>query len=269
MYDPAYAGFFLRDVAGVIVNSPVHEGDQFLWNYSNASAAKYRTDISVGGPNAAGNPLIDGVFLDDPGPGTHQHPMQEYIENIQRAAHTAGMAPMELQALSNATFATIIEMRRKLTAQGKMMWMNGVDGADPFQLTYDDNCTANYGQCGWWHNPKPGAGCSAFFRQRCSNVSYGDINLGILRQGSWELSIATLLLLRQERGWIVSDWWQGTSSTVPLAWNDDLDRDVGTPTEKHCTEDSPDNMGVFTRQWSGGKVQVNCSDLSVALPNLY
>ena len=151
MYDEAYAGFFLRDKAGVIVNAQAHEGDQYVWNYSNASAAKYRTDVCIGGPNAAGNPLIDGVFLDDPGPGTQQHPMQEYISNMQRAAHTAGMTPTELQALSNVTYSTIIKMRQKLNSQGKMMWLNGVDNADPFMLTYDENCTADYGQCGWWH----------------------------------------------------------------------------------------------------------------------
>jgi hypothetical protein len=265
MYDEAYAGFFLRDKAGVIVNAQAHEGDQYVWNYTNASAAKYRTDVCIGGPNAADNPLINGIFLDDPGPGTQQHPMQEYISNMQRAAHTAGMTRTELQALSNATYATIIKMRQNLNSQGKMMWLNGVDNADPFMLTYGENCTADYGQCGWWHDPQPGAACAAFFQQRCDNASYGDVTLGVLRQGSWQLSIATLLLLRQERGWLVSDWWQGTSNITALAWVSDLDRDVGSPTEKHCAEE-PTRAGVFSRQWSGGKVTVDCSDLSVVLP---
>jgi hypothetical protein len=130
-------------------------------------------------------------------------------------------------------------------------------------LTYDRNCTAPYGQCGWWHQPTPGPACVAFFHERCDK-SYGSVDLGVLRQGSWQLTIATLLLLRQERGWVVSDWWQGTSSTVPLAWSDDLDRDVGVPSDQHCSED-PRQSGVFTRQWTGGPVRVDCNKLSVLL----
>ena len=158
-----------------------------------------------------------------------------------------------------------MQTREKLNKQGKMVWLNGVDNADPFLLPYDSDCAADYGQCGWWKNPSPGAGCAAFFRSRCANETYGSVDLGVLRAGSWGLSIATLLLLRQERGWLVSDWWQGTSSTVPLAWSDDLDRDVGVPSQRHCVED-PGQPGVFERRWSGGVVSVNCSDLSVHLP---
>jgi len=89
--------------------------------------------------------------------------------------------------------------------------------------------------------------------------------LGVLRSGSWELSIASLLLFRQERGWLVGSWWFPTSNTSALAWSDDLDRDVGVPTQPHCSEDQS-KPGVFRRSWTGGEVQVNCMDLSVVLP---
>jgi hypothetical protein len=52
---------------------------------------------------------------------------------------------------------------------------------------------------------------------------------------------------------------------VPLAWWDDLDRDVGAPEEHQCSEDGAE-PGVFRRRWSGGVASVNCSDLSVLLP---
>jgi hypothetical protein len=199
--------------------------------------------------------------------------MQEYVGNIKVAARQTGMTAAELQALSDATYRTIMELREQLARQGKMMWLNGVDNADPFPLTYDSNCTGDYGQCGWWHAPAPGPSCVAFFRERCGDADYGSAGLGtivrivllalcvsgvqseiveetraliltrltpdpeagretpsviisrpcwaciagVLRAGSWELSIATLLLLRQERGWLVTDWWQGTSATVCTA----------------------------------------------------
>ena len=81
------------------------------------------------------------------------------------------------------------------------------------------------------------------------------------------MTIASLLLLRKERGWFVTDEWRGTSSTKPLLqdWWVELNRDVGTPTQRQCSEDA-NQTGVFSRQWSGGLVQINCSDLSLMLP---
>ena len=96
MYDPQYAGFFLHDRSGKIINGPAGlllplllsaslclsfslslcfsvslslclsvsltrlsrtaEGDQFLWNYSNASAAAYKVDVVIGGAGGVGAP---------------------------------------------------------------------------------------------------------------------------------------------------------------------------------------------------------------------
>ena len=115
------------------------------------------------------------------------------------------------------------------------------------------------------HDPKPGPDCAAFFRSRCSESSYGSVDLGVLKAGSWELSIATLLLLRKERGWLVNGWWQGTSNSTPLAWSPLLDKDVGLPTEASCAEDVQ-HPGVFSRRWSVGEVRLDCADLSIILP---
>jgi hypothetical protein len=156
-------------------------------------------------------------------------------------------------------------MREKLHSQGKMVWLNGVDNADPFVLPYDSNCSAPYGQCGWWHTPTPGSDCVAFFRSRCTNMLYGNVDLGVLKTSSWELSIATLLLLRKEQGWLVSDWWQGTSNTTALAWSPLLDKDMGVPSDTSCTEDAQ-HPGVFSRNWSAGEVRLDCADLSIVLP---
>jgi hypothetical protein len=267
MYDPHYAGFFLHGKDGKIINHEAHEGDQFLWNYTNASAAAYKMDVVIGGPRGVGAPdgLIDGIFLDDPGPGTVMHPMQEYISNMEVTVRQNGVTMAQLQELATATYTMVEAMRHKLAGLGKMVWLNGVDNADPFVLPYDSNCSAPYGQCGWWHAPKPGRDCAAFFRSRCADPSYGSVDLGVLRSGSWELSIATLLLLRKGQGWLVSDWWFPTSNTTPLAWSPLLDMDVGTPSEASCVEDAQ-HPGVFSRKWSGGEVRLDCADLSIILP---
>ncbi len=265
MYDPAYAGFFLQDKNGQIINHKAPDGDQFLWNYTNASAVAYKRDVVIGGPRGVGAPngLISGIFLDDPGPGTLRHPMQEYISNIEATVRQNGLTMAELQHLAIATYNMVEAMRQKLHSQGKMVWLNAVDNADPFVLPYDSNCSAPYGQCGWWHAPKPGPDCVAFFRSRCTDSLYGGVDLGVLKTSSWELSIATLLLLRKEQGWLVNGWWQGTSNTTALAWSPLLDTDMGVPSEASCTEQQP---GVFSRKWSVGEVRLDCADLSIILP---
>jgi len=94
-----------------------------------------------------------------------------YITNMEHAAHAMGIPRSELQTLADATYTCVNDLRSKLVIQGKMLWLNGVDNADPFPLTYGSNCSAPYGQCGWWAEPKPGPGCVAYFRERCNNAS--------------------------------------------------------------------------------------------------
>ena len=91
------------------------------------------------------------------------------------------------------------------------------------------NCS---GPCG----PAPGPECVDYFQHKCNDATYGAVDLGVLRRGSPKLSIASLLMLRKERGWFVTGWWKGTSSTrtVPLLepWWIELNRNVGTPTQQ-------------------------------------
>ena len=291
MEDPTQADYFLRysvptpppkAAPGNIYFTQAHEGNQYLWNFSNPAAAKYFCDVTVMGEGGVGSPWVDGFFFDDPGPSTAEHPMQEYLTNIHAAALAIGMTATELQTLATDTYDMVVKLRLRLQGQGKMIWLNGVDNANPFPLVDnqvpDANCSVGAPfQCGWWHIPVPGPTCVAFYRQRCSNATLGNVSLGVLgpwrqdpgtwpmQRGSWQLSIATLLLLRQESGWLAPAWWLPTSNATPVPWSDDLDRDVGTPKEAHCSED-PKKAGVFRRQWSAGEVSVDCNDLSVVLP---
>ena len=139
--------------------------------------------------------------------------MLEYIINIRAAAVAVGMSSVEVQALANATHAMVVELRRRLADRHKMLWLNGVDNANPLPLiddhgTPDSNCsqTAPW-QCGWWNDPKPGERCVQFFQSRCANQTLGKSGLGVLKRGSWELSIAALLLLRQASAWLAPSWW--------------------------------------------------------------
>ena len=314
MYDEAFSGYFLRYKSGAVWrqdgaacdngNPDDPAGDCMIWNWTNASARRYFQDVVVGGPRGTGSELVDGIFLvsglialppplqrsnpwerfslsqDDPGPGSLAQPMVEYIEWVHRAAAGIGMSPAELEALSQATFEMISELRTKLAAQGKIAWLNGQATSGPFQSISDSNCSsfAISLTCGWWKAPVPGPTCEQFYRTRCSQPSYGAVDLGVLTptnetachsMGCYQLSIASLLLLRQERAWVVTAAWQQTSNASVFAgrrgaliWTPDFDRDVGQPLGR-CVESSP---GRFEREWSSGTVSIDCSNLSVVLP---
>ena len=185
MYDEAFAGYFLRYKSGAVWrqdgaacddgNPDDPAGDCMVWNWTNASARRYFQDVVVGGPHGTGSDLVDGIFLDDPGPGTVAQPMFEYIKWVDRAAAGIGMSPAELETLSQATFEMISELRAQLAAQGKMAWLNGQPTSGPFIPVSDANCSAFSISltCGWWEDPTPGPTCEKFYRTRCSQPSYG------------------------------------------------------------------------------------------------
>ena len=291
MYDPAFAGYFLRYKSGAVWiepdSGPIQSlctqaaGECAMWNWSNASARAYFQDVVVGGSRGTGSDLVDGIFLDDPGPGSLSQPMFEYINGVQRGADAVGMTDSELETLSQATFTMITELRAKLAAKGKMAWLNGQPSSGPFLPISDSNCSkfSISLTCGWWKAPVPGPTCEHFYRSRCSQPSYAAVDLGVLTptnesachsMGCYQLAIASLLLLRQERAWFVSSVWQQTSNTSSragvtpstLIWTPDLDRDVGKPVGR-CVESSP---GRFSREWSSGHVSIDCSNLTVTLP---
>lgn len=71
----------------------------------------------------------------------------------------------------------------------------------------------------------------------------------------WNLTIATMLLLRGPEAYLVPSGWQQTSSTSPLLWSPSLELHVGTPLGS-CKETAPN---VFERRWSTGRARVDCN----------
>lgn len=71
----------------------------------------------------------------------------------------------------------------------------------------------------------------------------------------WNLTIATMLLLRGPQAYLVPSGWQQTSSKSPLLWSPSLELRVGTPLES-CKEVAPN---VFERRWTAGHARVDCN----------
>ena len=74
------------------------------------------------GKGGVGSPLASGLFFDDPGPSTAEHPMQEYLTNIQAAAKAINMSVTELQTLATDTHTMVVGLRQRLQSEGKMIW---------------------------------------------------------------------------------------------------------------------------------------------------
>ena len=300
MYDSRFAGFFLRCSDGRIWHrrrdskggscgpgTPADpKGDIFFWNFSNASAATYFVEQVVLGWRGAGNSAIDGVFLDDPGPGTAAHAMDEYRATLSAAVIGIGIGAAHLATLAHATVATVARAQRALHARGKGLWTNGVEFSNPFSPlgllasppAAHPPCRPPWrDRCGWWAAPQPGIMCEEFYRDRCTGpggqavraaalavhvLADSQQSVGANASVRWRLSLATFLVLRGPQAWLVLSDWQQTGATTPLLWTADLDRDVGTPTGE-CEETRP---GVFSRTWSYGTASVDCADLHGVLP---
>ena len=123
MYDPRYAGYWLRDArTGRPFNDPAHatqfgpclpsqnlsalRQDQFFRDFRNASSAADFVGSVVGA--VARSPSVDGVWFDDTSGCCVEH------ANLTKQFTTA-----ELAAIRNATAAALLDAERTLVAAGK------------------------------------------------------------------------------------------------------------------------------------------------------
>ena len=191
--------------------------------------------------------------------------MSEWFEYQCSAWNETGMSASEAEELGQATHNVVRRILARLQAAGKLAWLNGIAGSDPFrQLQVPLQFASGTGV----------GSCQAFYRQRCVNESHflGSETLGVatmakypqsLVQGNWRQQIATLLLLRGQRAYIVASQWFATNVTTRMPWDDELlARDYGQP-ETECVESE---AGVFERRWSAGVVSVDCNELVFRLP---
>ena len=121
--------------------------------------------------------------MDDPGPGTRSHPMNEYIEVLRAPAVGMNMSHTEIAAIAAATYTTMLELRERLQRKGKFVWLHAADFASPFRDAAYTNCTGGYGMCGWWLKPTAGDDCSQFYRDRCGKLEQLPLSFKMVRTG--------------------------------------------------------------------------------------
>ena len=290
MYDPRYAGFFIRCADGSIYHRATNandgacggvglgprcttgnrrrcngtsDGGIFFWDFRNASCRRYFRDVVVGGPSGTGNSFVDGVFFDDAGPGTEQNPMPEYQNQLRAISAHAGLSDADVMDVANATHTMMVELRASMYRQGKGTWLSS---GDPSWFSgFDDHVQGDTATKNWWAAPAAGDTCRSFYTSLCGQRLPGPVAFSYppgYRHGgwdlpdelSWRLSVATFLLLRPLQAWLVTSTW---IDGPEILWDSSLELDVGEPLG-NCTQ----RGSVFTRQWSRGSVRIDCANLS-------
>ena len=278
MYDPRYAGFFIR--CGSIYHratkrttapaagrprpalhhgqpAPLqrHERRWVFWDFRNAPRRRYSVCV-VGGPTGTGSKYVDGVFFDDAG----LHAAADAQAEQRAIAAHAGLSDADLMDVANATHR--YGRAARVDVQGK------VRGCLPRRVVVqwlDDHVQGDIATKNWWSAPTAGDTCRSFYTSLCGKWLQGPVaftwNPGRRHGGwdlpdelSWRLAVGTFLLLRPLQAWFVTSTW---IDGPEILWDSSLELDVGEPVG-NCTQ----RGSVFTREWSRGSVHIDCGNLS-------
>lgn len=236
MYDPTYSGYFLQyqagnpkgQPAGTIYNEAREEGDQFFWDFRNASASAYFISSVL---SSLSDPAVDGTFTDDVTGVPAEHP------EVQKSC---GYSDSDISALQYATQSASAALISTLTLAGKYNYQafgaqDGVNGA-----------------------PSKG-NCAAWVRERCAPAFQGyPMFIGMDNSpANANQTVAAFLVVRPPHGYIGWGWESGDER-----WNDIFYLQAGEPLGL-CVE-GPAN--VFSRQWTAGTATIDCNQWTGSLP---
>lgn len=237
MYDPSKADYFCKyqtgPKQGQIYQENIGEGDQFFINWTTPGVVDWFIQQSVLGPGGLASPYVDGVFTDDEWDLFPEH---------DGAAAAMGLSAADQRSLLLAKQRAYDRMLTALIDRQGYAWSAFVGGQ------YDGTLAA-----------VTKANCASYVRELCAGDRYDrPVFLG-LNSGAVRESIASFLVARGPH-WYLGTGWSGCSNNR-LARPQEFDLDVGVPLSK-CNETTPN---VFTREYSKGKVLLDCQAFSATL----
>ncbi len=236
MYDPAKSDWFMRYQNGSIWQVEAgyyHEdlGTTFAWNYSNPAAADYVIESTMADLM---HPEIDGTYIDD---GPYGFPLEK-----PTAVRDLGMSIAELSAYQEAAVGTYYRLMTRMIAAGKY----------------------SYQELGWYSGSAEitRSGCVQFMRSRCALSSQNHTLMMHARSapGSSEVlnqTVAAFLIARSPISFIGFGW-----PSADNVWSDTFLLQPGEPVGL-CVEE---RLGVFSRQWTKGTVELDCGKWEAKLP---
>ena len=141
--------------------------------------------------------------------------------------------------LQDATTATHARLVKELVKAGKYNWQafGGGDGTGPGVTKH---------------------GCVDFMHRWCSpEMQKAPMMMAAGEGDHMNQTVAAFLIARPPIGFLGYGWESDDKN-----WNDIFLLQAGTPKEL-CKEESP---GVFSREWSNGKAELDCNQWTAALP---
>lgn len=199
---------------------------KYFWNFSEPEASAYYISSVL---EAINNPYVEGTFTDDVTGLPAEHDLAPARMKLSNA---------DVQALQRATSVTNGLLIDAAVSAGKYVWaafgdQDGVSGG-PSQ-----------------------ANCASWMRSRCTPDWQTRATTQNFDSNNANQSIASFLVVRPPIGFLGKGWESDMKD-----WREEFLWQVGEPSTG-CAEGP---TGVFSRQWTYGKVVMDCNKWTATIP---
>jgi len=233
MYDPTKAHWFLQytdgkgNKNGTIYNEHIHQGDQYFWDFRVPEATAYFVSSIV---ESVSSPYVDGSFADDVTGLPAEH--DEAIKNMN-------ITPTEVTDIQFSTQTASQLLITSLIKAKKYLWQ------------------AFAAQDGVGAGPSKG-NCVEFMTKLCAqDMQQNPMTMSFSTTDPNQV-LAAFLITRPPYAWLGYGWESDMRNWDPL-----FDLDVGVPLGL-CVVNR--ESGVFYRDWSKGRAQLDCKTWTATLP---
>jgi len=235
MYDPTKKDWFIQytdgqgNKNGTIYNEPMAYGDQYFWDFRVPAARDYYISSILA---VVGDSAVDGTFTDDISGFPEEHP------SVQNNTNMTLSEIVDWQYNTRLLSQTLINA---LAHSGKGNWQ------------------AFYGFLDWVGPSPNSTTCTAFLREFCQPSYQGRLMTMDAGKDAAEHPqiVASFLITRPPVAYLGWGWESDDS-----LWDDIFLLQVGEA-QGLCQEETP---GVFTRQYTNGKAQLDCNNWKADLP---
>lgn len=242
MYNLTYSGYFLKEAGtDTIYNYYGVPGDQYMWDFRNASASTYFINAILQSLN---NDSVDGTYIDD---------QLSTVADVFPEFEGNPSVPTSLTTYItgiNTTEAITPFLYCKDQAQVRLL---------PALITNGKYTWAAFSQQDSLAPGVPQFGCANFMAAKCGAQWQTDattVSTFTFDANHPIQSTAGFLILRGPYSWLGNGWLRGD-----VQWDPVFLAQVGEPVGS-CVQTS---SGVFTRQWTYGTTTLNCNTWSATI----
>ena len=257
---------------GCCVDSRCDVGKQpcgeYLWNHANGSMLRdFLVNQYVGGASGLGSPDINGLFLDDGwGSGPSEVESHSVADMGLSAAQVADIRS-NWSATCRAVSAKLAKMKGWSWQMSKNPYPGSFGNANPDGMSPAVCTKFLRSACAKGSSMTTAVNIFTFTRNKVPGAKYP----APFPLRNAEQDVAMFLLARGAYAFL-GYGWQGCQClptdkydaclphNVPYESPELLERDYGEPLQaQQCAETVPGKSGIFTREWSGASVRMDCN----------